>query len=257
MYAVVCVNLQRSPERWAYMTKQATALGIPIQRLDAVDGVGQLPRHFHFDFLDKSGRIASQLTSGEVGCYASHLLAYEQFLLTKNPCVVVLEDDAELSDDFVRCVDEAIKAAPNGWDIIHLSTKTKRLPYPIIQLPVGRSLVRYWRYPVNTAAYVISRPGAIKLLHPRRRTRPIDQETRHFWIMGLRVLGIYPAPVAQNEDFATTIVGARDDRRWASELSKLYGRLVIAYRLGPAGIVYCWWHRVTGSAARRDAKHTG
>lgn len=244
-----CINLQRSPDRWTYMQAQADILGMQLDRLDAVDGINGLPQRLHPQFLHQDGGINSTLTSGEVGCYASHLLACERLLSSSEPFLIVLEDDAELERDFIATACAAVIAAPLGWDLIHLSTKFKRSPYPIAALPHNRSLVRYSRLPVNTAAYILSRSGAAKFLQPQVRVRPVDQEIRHAWFMGLDVLGVYPAPARQDPRFDTTIEGVTN-RQWADVMSKVKGHMLTNRALGLSGRAYCainsvgWWlHR--------------
>jgi len=105
----------------------------------------------------------------------------------------VLEDDAILDGDFERKAREAIRAAPAGWDCIHLSTNFKRSPFPVADLGSNHCLVRYMRLPVNSVAYVISLAGAQKLMAPRYRVRPFDVEFRLAWESGLEMLGTFPA----------------------------------------------------------------
>lgn len=236
---VTCINLRRSTDRWAYMQAQAEALGLQLHRLDGVDGTQGLPQALRPQFLGSEGEIHSTLTPGEVGCYASHLLACQHLLNSSEPFLVVLEDDAELAQDFIAATCAAVMAAPLRWDVLHLSTRFKRSAYPVAPLPGRRSLVRYARLPASTVAYVISRSGAEKFLQPKARTRPVDQEIRHAWIMGLNVLGVYPSPARQGI-FPTTISGATDARQWATPLSKLRGRIQTRWSLGIGGSLYCW-----------------
>lgn len=235
----LCINLRRSNNRWQFMQDQAARIGVQLERLDAIEGVAGLPADLRPQFLDSRGEIASSLNPAEVGCYASHLLAHAALLCSAEEFLAVVEDDAVLAVDFVEVAETAVKHAPAGWDILHLSTRFKRAAYPIAPLSDGRTLVRYSRFPVNTAGYLISRRGAEKFARPQLRVRPVDQEIRHAWLLGLEIVGVYPAPVRQSPKFASTI-GKRKRRRWTTASSMLVGAVHTRRQLGIAGNVFCW-----------------
>ena len=197
---VICINLDRSPRRWAFMAAQFQALGVEVERLAAIDGAANVPAWLAPEFAGPH-----QLTSGEVGCYASHLVAAQMVVGQCLPHVVVLEDDVTLDPDFPLACREAIDNAPAGWDCIHLSGVVKRSVVAVQNLLNGRTLVRYSRMPLNAAAYILSNSGARKLLTPAPRRCPNDVEVRHAWLANLNVLGVYPAPARQTNNFQSDI----------------------------------------------------
>jgi len=197
---VICINLDRSPRRWAFMAAQFQALGVEVERLAAIDGAANVPAWLAPEFAGPH-----QLTSGEVGCYASHLVAAQMVVGQCLPHVVVLEDDVTLDPDFPMACREAIDNAPAGWDCIHLSGVVKRSVVAVQNLPNERALVRYSRMPLNAAAYILSNSGARKLLTPAPRRCPNDVEVRHAWLANLNVLGVYPAPARQTNNFQSDI----------------------------------------------------
>ena len=197
---MICINLNRSPQRWAFMAAQFRALGVDVERLAAIDGAANVPAWLAPEFAGPH-----QLTSGEVGCYASHLVAAQMVVGQCLPHVVVLEDDVTLDPDFPMACREAIDNAPAGWDCIHLSGVVKRSVVAVQNLPNERALVRYSRMPLNAAAYILSNSGARKLLTPAPRRCPNDVEVRHAWLANLNVLGVYPAPARQTNNFQSDI----------------------------------------------------
>ena len=56
---------------------------------------------------------------GELGLWASNLLAYENFLKTDNDILVLLEDDIMLNKDFTDHLEESIKNLPKDWEVFH------------------------------------------------------------------------------------------------------------------------------------------
>ena len=196
------------------------------------------------------------MSSGEVGCYASHLVTFSTMVDRGIAAAIVLEDDVTLHDDFLATAEAAIRGAPEGWDCIHLSTRFKNPCFPIAKLDGDRRLVRYSRLPAGSAAYAISLSGACKLLAPNVRTRPFDMEFRYAWLVDLDIFGVYPAAAVQESFLATTIdapwrtkfknsglFGQRrlPKPRWSPHpLSQLWGALFIKRKLGLAGTLTCW-----------------
>ena len=185
MPPIFLINLDRSHERLALMQAQANVLGLAFERIPAIDGTRQLPGWMVSQFLDDRGLVRGGLSEGEVGCYASHLLVMSTIVERRLEAAIVLEDDAILDADFEQAACAAVRAAPAGWECIHLSTDFKKAAFPVAGLGLGRSLVRYKRLPVNSLGYIVSRAGAAKLLEARHRVRPFDLEFRLAWLSGL------------------------------------------------------------------------
>ena len=245
---VFLINLDKSPERLALMQAQANDLGLVFERVPAIDGTSQLPVWVVAQFMDDRGHVRGGLSESEVGCYGSHLLVLSKIIERQFEAAIVLEDDAVLDEDFERVALDAIRAAPAGWDCIHLSTDFKRPAFPIAELGSGRSLVRYMRLPVNSLAYVISLAGARKLIASRHRVRPFDLEFRQAWLTGLEIFGTYPALVRPDRTLPSTIRADWKDRSskaaqvlWKPSLaSRIQGWFYVMARLGPAGTLHCW-----------------
>ena len=123
---IFVINLDRSPERLALMQAQAGALGLSFERVPGVDGTKALPAWVITQFLSELGQEPTALSRGEVGCYASHLRVMSKIIDHRLEAAIVLEDDALLDESFARNAERAIRAAPEGWDCIHLSTNFKR-----------------------------------------------------------------------------------------------------------------------------------
>ena len=256
---IFLINLDRCPERLALMQAQANELGLLLERVAAIDGTWRLPAWMVSQLIDERGRSHGGLSDGEVGCYASHLLVLSKIVERRLEAAIVLEDDAVLDQDFERAACAAVRAAPEGWDCIHLSTDFKKPAFPIADLGAGRSLVRYKRLPVNSLGYVISLAGATKLLAARHRMRPFDLEFRLAWLTGLEIIGTHPALARSNTRLETTIQADWKDRgctatraQWKpSWASRVHGWFYVMARLRPSGALHCWTrsHRDQGDVA--------
>lgn len=206
------INLDRSANRRTFIEAEAYRIRLNIERVPAVEGLA-VPDWLRAEFLNPDNTIASSLIPGEVGCYASHLTVYKRMVLDGLPYALVLEDDVGLSDDLQQTLAETVAAAPAGWDYIHLSGIVRRTVYSVAELSGGRHLVRHSRIPTNTGGYLISLSGAMKMLEPGLRVRPIDQDFRYPWVRGLDFLAVYPSPVIWSDDRMPTTIEWRGIRK--------------------------------------------
>ncbi len=257
------INLDRERGRWAHISSEAMRAGLEFERVEAVVGL-DVPDHLRSRFFSRDARTpASLLLPGEVGCYASHLLAYERILESGLDCALVLEDDVRLCDDFVETARETIARLPEGWDIVRLSSRPRRAVKNLTLLKSGRHLVRYSKLPKQAGAQLISAAGARKLLAEGLRVRPIDADLRYGYILGLDTYGVYPPPAEHGGLFRSSIKTAKGSRkdirggRWKSP--RLHHRILAVrevYRtLGICGAILCaitdcsaWAQRVTAGS---------
>ena len=222
---VFVINLASATDRLVHISDQ---IGGSFVRIDAVRG-DAVPERLAANF---SGAIP--LLLGEIGCYASHLIAAETILERGIPYAVVLEDDAFLARDFHEVVEPCVTRLPAGWDIVALSD-VKCLPHcRVSQLSSERWLVRYAHFPKTTTAYLLSRSGCRKLLASRPRTRPVDVDIRYGWEMALDGYGIVPPPAGPSEKFESSIPkSARRRFYWRSRpLGYIKGRINGVRKLG-------------------------
>jgi len=241
---VFVINLDRSSDRWRFMREQADALSLDIERISAIDGLA-VPEAMRWEFLGPAGAIHSKLSEGEVGCYAAHLVVHQRIIDADLPHALILEDDSILPNDISQIAGEAVAFCPMNWDIIHLSSVFKeRKVIPVSALGAGRHVVRHTRLPANTWGYLVSQAGARKLREPGLRVRPIDMEFRYAWMRGLEIYGVSPAPVRNQEQFATTIdsdgrAKSAPKGQWApSRMSRLYGEFYKRRRVLSALVSY-------------------
>ena len=124
---LVLINLDSALKRRAKMTRQLdsqslefTRIGLDFRRLER-PAVEREVRHrfpsLHFDLRRLSG--------AEIGCWASHLAAWQMVLDTGAPSLCVLEDDLVLAPGFAAAVC-ALQADPQ-LDLIYLGTSSRNI----------------------------------------------------------------------------------------------------------------------------------
>ena len=193
---IVVINLDRQTERWACIAPQFAPLGLAVSRLPAIDGnrlsAGAVGR------LYSSGLNQAQyhkpLRPGEIGCYASHIAAWQRLLASAEQRLAVFEDDVDVDSSLPQVLD-AIDRTTVPYDLVKLVGRPREKVTGREPLHGTLDLVTYRRVPGLTSGYVISRRGAEKLLGGRVPFgRPVDIDLRHHWECELAVLGVQPYP---------------------------------------------------------------
>lgn len=236
---IVFINLDRDAERRTRLLAELQQIDMPSERFPAVwwaDVPPEQASRWYSDDLN-ARQYYKPLRNGEKGCYASHIGAWQQLLVSDAPALVVLEDDVRLTPQFAEVV-KAIAALQEPWDMVKLLGRDREKVRSQRPLVPGTALVDYSRVPSMTAGYVVSRAGAAKLLaHRQPFGRPIDVDLRFWWECDqLRILGVSPSAIALDDTSeVSSIWDTRDTltpgQRWRKFTMKL------ALTLGNA------WHR--------------
>jgi glycosyl transferase, family 25 len=251
------INLDRDTERLAHMNEQETRAGLRFERVPGVLGA-DVPAHMRPKFLRTDGSIASDLTPGEVGCYASHLRVYEIILARGIPFALVLEDDVVLGGDTIDTVMAAMSGLPRGWDLVKLCNEPKKAVYSVTRLGGSRHVVRFVRQPLLAGAYLISANGARKMLMAGLRFQPIDVDLASPWVFGMDVYGVCPPPIPQLQTLASSIksLGGHSTHRRKRRVMRFYTERLL-YRLrtiGLGGLIACYAADVKQSIDARLAR---
>jgi|GEM_PF-239957 len=160
---VLLINLTRRPDRLTGMTAQLQGMGIPFDRLEAVDGAEGLENRLAL--LPQKGPIG-KLSVGTRACTASHLNAMRLLLAGPSEFALILEDDVEILPELNELINN------DSWlqgsvDILKLEKFNPKYPSKLLLGPVlgfspnGKLEFRsmYSRH-TGSAGYIISRRGA-------------------------------------------------------------------------------------------------
>ena len=157
------INLDRSTDRFEWMTRQADAAGIVLHRVSAVDGKSLTEQELLRWENVRHRRFG--MGPGEFGCFLSHRRAWSVVLERDGPWAFVAEDDVHLSHNlaqFLRSTDWI----PTDADVIKGETVRQRVwlsTRPAVEI-YGRRLHRLRSSHGGSAGYFINGPTARLLL---------------------------------------------------------------------------------------------
>ena len=169
------INLDRSPERWAFAEGQGARLGLDLVRIAAADGRA-IPDAEHLAECppDPRGR---RLSKSELACCLSHRTAWQALAESGAPFGAVFEDDIELADDAAEFLGSA-DWLPAEADIVKLNASRRRAKLSLRASAAAndRALRRLVSPTTDSCGYLISAAHARRLLvEPRQFARPLDR----------------------------------------------------------------------------------
>ena len=268
------INLDRAPQRRAFMEAQFAAAGIVAERIAAIDRAapGFTPRGglgvLRDDVLIEMNWDGRPYVTGEEACLQSHVAALTRFLAGDAPLALIFEDDAELAPDFAQTV-QAIIATADLFDIVKLEGNRRKGGRPalvIAPLVPPYRLVASMNPAAGTAAYLISRKGAERVLaRVATAFEPYDNFLSAPGHHGLRLLDCSPFPTRQAIAESTRADVRSKPRtsvwrklvRWRRHVAAdLFGRNLARwrshlrfYRRHAKGLVIAPWARDWGGSA--------
>src|SRR5262249_53681710 len=135
------INRDCDADRRKSMCTYLAAADLAAERVPGVEGLN-VPPQFR-DFFFEGEKLHSKLKTGEVGCYAGHLVAMQLIVDRGLDYALILEDDAVLPADLATTLANVLETVPKGWDLIHLCRDSNRAVKIVAGLDDNRSLVRF------------------------------------------------------------------------------------------------------------------
>jgi glycosyl transferase family 25 len=229
---VLVINLDRAVERLRGIAERLSVLGLPWQRVNAVDG-RSLSDAERANALDEAAyRRKHGMTPwpGELGCYLSHLQAMRCLLTSDASAALVLEDDVAPGPTLPAVLD-ALTAHPTRWDMVKLSAVHRGTPVPVLRLTEGHELAVMLSRCTGSSAYLVNRRAAQAYLDGLLpMSLPYDHVFDQGWRFGLAVRLVSPPPCRHDDQTPSTIgAGSGNASRkfhWTQRGS------TFAYRLG-------------------------
>jgi glycosyl transferase, family 25 len=210
---VFVINLARSPDRMRWMTEQLQRLGLPFERVEAIDGqTADLSREMARLGVRPSGAPSRSAGPREAALYLSHLQVWARVAELGLDAACILEDDVEIHGD-VAAILKDLSAVPEKPWIVRLE-RWDRGAYGASIAKLGGYELLYTTAPLQyTAGYCITAAAiraAIPVLAEMRS--PIDAALYSLPGRFARILTASPAPVAQTARFPSLLDADRHDR---------------------------------------------
>jgi glycosyl transferase family 25 len=186
---IYVINLDRSADRLARITRELAAAGLDFRRLAAVDAAA-LPRSSGYDAAANAIGYLAPLSTTEIACVLSHRDAWRRLVEEAAPAAVILEDDARpvgVPADLARLLGH-IASSPrpelvklyNLRPLVPRATAAWRLHEPL--LPA-----------LTTTAQALNRSAAVSLLRfTETFHEPADVIIQRWWNHGVRVTALDP-----------------------------------------------------------------
>ena len=240
---VYVINLDRRPDRWDVISRDLDGLGLPVERVPAVDA----------HTLSEADNISPLpfMNLGAVACIQSHAKALRRFLEADAEAALILEDDAELAVD-VPAMCEGVDWWPAGTSAVSLEApyENKRLQGWLCgQTPSGRDLRMIVRWNMGAAAYLVNRTGAAMLVEAYKKQElhtdrlMFDPRMSEMARM-LRSVQVVPAAARQRKEHESDLVPWYD-----RDKKKQWRRYMLLHRSPSWALKTLWW-RATGRARR-------
>ena len=213
MPPIYAISLARAQERRANIKRRLDALGANYEIVDAVDGAVLTSADYENRFCPEEWRIkyGYKMVRNEIGCFLSHYNLWQRVAEGDDECALIVEDDAIWDDDFADVVC-ALARCEWRWEVVNLRAARGKINRALCELPGGRKLVRCRRQVFSTAAYLISRAGAEKLLEYCEEIRaPVDVMYSEYWENGAAYYCVKPPPARKSDD--ETTIGDREKLR--------------------------------------------
>lgn len=210
-FMILVINLDRAPLRLQKITEQLNRLGLSWERLTAVDGrLLSLNDTALLDLQEFGRRHGKTPLLGELGCYVSHVRAFERFQSSAFKYCLILEDDVDLQSDLPVAL-QALADHSAEWDLVKLSGVHRGTPVTTAELNGNFRLVAMLSKCTGASAYVINRMAAQNMtsrLLPMRL--PYDHEYDRGWYWRLKVRSLLPYVALHDQQVASTINSPKD-----------------------------------------------
>ncbi|QKV18815.1 glycosyltransferase family 25 protein [Oricola thermophila] len=196
------INLDRSPERLAYMSRTLNALGIDHERVAAVDGNTLSDEEIGRNYTHRAG--TQLLDAGSIACFMSHRRAWQRIAEGEDDHALVLEDDIVFGRDAGALLRD-MSWIPDGAPLVRLETFRRHTVWDAEPLARAgdREIVRLRHVQLGAGAYVISRRAAGLLTE---RTPPFRHavdfvlfDPRCPDFCGFEIMQMIPAPCIQSD----------------------------------------------------------
>ena len=184
------LNLKHRTDRRRAIEARLARVGLEPVFVEAING--RAP-----ELSDTIQPIVSRtgLNPGEVGCYLSHIKAWQYLLASEHNEALILEDDS-LVDPALPLVLRELQSQAEALRVVRLSASHKLVGHSVRQLTPESCLICPTKNPSSTIGYFLTKAGAAMLLGALSEIRhAVDKEFDNYWVWGGDILTLKPSVV--------------------------------------------------------------
>lgn len=204
------INLDRSPDRLAAISKDLNQMGWPWSRLAGVElEADYLVRAETYQRSRARYLFGRDLSRGEVGCFLSHIKALRRFTESASIVGIVLEDDTvienKIGEDVLRII-EVLESKDPLWACVNLGF-AQPLRRRLVAQVSRTSLYRAYQFPLGAFALLWKKQQAQYFLEWYDKHgiyAPFDNQLRDWIAYGNHGFSC-EAPLIGLRTFKTTI----------------------------------------------------
>lgn len=169
-----CITLKSTPERQKYAEEHLWRHKINytlFYGLDAKD----LGISANVMTTQTYTKIDDWVTIGQVGCYISHYILWQNLESDRNNTILIVEDDVSLVPNFVKSLHHYLQSVPEDWELLYIGYESlDNIEHKCINNKVISG------FPACTYAYMIKKSIIPLLLSELKPVGvPIDTQMRY------------------------------------------------------------------------------
>ena len=152
---IICINLDRRPDRWREVQEQFKKAEIKAERFSAVDGNPRRWAHVK-DAVEGKGinDIKPESFGGVAGCIASHTDIWKAAKAQGWKNVLIIEDDCDFVHELQQRFTERINEVPQDWDLLYFGGVHETRGGKYVPKEVSKHIVTCERM-ITTTCYAI------------------------------------------------------------------------------------------------------
>ena len=201
---VYVINLDNSLSRWEKISQDLGHLNASFERVSAIYGKSIDWQAVSDDQFCRA-YMGRSIQPGEVGCFLSHVKALQKFIDDAEDFAIVLEDDSQVSPDFLSVADHALaRLKTTDFYAVNLGPSDYKYATVVGQLDAYRLYCTH-RFPMLATGVLWSRRGAQEFLKQFKLVSlPYDNYLRVFLTGTNKSYSIAPSIVTP-ADFTSDI----------------------------------------------------
>jgi glycosyl transferase, family 25 len=192
---IYIISLEPNSPEVAELLKALKSQSLTAEIRLGVDGRQGMPELEDGESLDQALSLKMrlvELSSGEIGCYLSHLRTIKHAYQADFSRICILEDDVELEEDFSQILAK-LETLPDTVELVRLMGLKTHKRKTLCSLGDRHVLARPVKGLCGTQGYVLNRIGMEKIIRlGSALAEPIDKFYDHFWDIDLRTYSVEP-----------------------------------------------------------------